>query len=194
MKLVREHIFEKFIDDSDPIEDMDIGLKPIIEKWIKENVYLSPGSRSRSEPPAFIINDDSTIDIHADCRINFLDGNLPNYIQFNNVYGDFAIEGPGISSKKNQNITSLRGCPKFIEGDFQCSRTSIKNLIGGPEKVTGRYICSCIQTLKSLNGFPKHIGEYVACNNKAGLTMDDIPKGTYIGNYKLSNIDKWSDW
>jgi hypothetical protein len=33
MKLVREHINEKFTEDSDPIQDMGIGSKYLIYKW-----------------------------------------------------------------------------------------------------------------------------------------------------------------
>ena len=195
MKLVREHIFEKFIDDSDPIEDMNIGLKPIIEKWIKENVIIFPVYPQRHpnaagvpNRKAFTINKNYTININHNCRINSdLKTNLPDYIQFNIIRGNFSID-------MNANITSLRGCPKLVKGDFQCSRTSIKNLIGGPKDVKGKYICSVIPTLESLEGFPKHIGEYVACNNKAGLTMKDVPKGSHIENLIYSNIEKWSDW
>ena len=34
-KLIREHIYEKFIQDSDPIADMGIGMKHQIKKWIE---------------------------------------------------------------------------------------------------------------------------------------------------------------
>ena len=34
MKLVREHIIEKFIEKSDPISDMSIGMKHLIKKWV----------------------------------------------------------------------------------------------------------------------------------------------------------------
>jgi Leucine-rich repeat (LRR) protein len=35
MKLVRENINEKFTEDSDPIEDMEIGSKYLIRKWFE---------------------------------------------------------------------------------------------------------------------------------------------------------------
>ena len=45
MKLVREHINEKFTDESDPIQDMAIGQRAIIKKWfdsagVKPNKYV----------------------------------------------------------------------------------------------------------------------------------------------------------
>jgi len=36
MKIVKESLFEKFIEDSDPITDMDIGMRHQISKWMKE--------------------------------------------------------------------------------------------------------------------------------------------------------------
>ena len=42
MKLVREHIFEKFTEESDPVKDMGIGLSNIIAKYEKKTGnYLS---------------------------------------------------------------------------------------------------------------------------------------------------------
>jgi hypothetical protein len=35
MKLVREHINEKFTEDSDPIQDIGIGSKYLIHKWFE---------------------------------------------------------------------------------------------------------------------------------------------------------------
>ena len=35
MKLVREHINERFEEESDPIQDMDIGAKYLIRKWFE---------------------------------------------------------------------------------------------------------------------------------------------------------------
>jgi len=36
MKLVREHINEKFTEESDPIEDLKIGIKELLKKEYKE--------------------------------------------------------------------------------------------------------------------------------------------------------------
>ena len=41
MKLVREHINEKFTEDSDPIHDMGIGMDALFKRWIEnETTYL----------------------------------------------------------------------------------------------------------------------------------------------------------
>lgn len=41
MKLVREHIYEKFTQDSDPVSDMGIGLKVKLEKLLRDNRELN---------------------------------------------------------------------------------------------------------------------------------------------------------
>ena len=42
MKLVKEYLYEKFTEDSDPIEDMRIGLKPKIEALEKIYMWVRP--------------------------------------------------------------------------------------------------------------------------------------------------------
>lgn len=39
MKLVREYLYEKFVEDSDPISDMGIGLQPLIDKLQQRYKY-----------------------------------------------------------------------------------------------------------------------------------------------------------
>ena len=36
MKIVREHINEKFTEDSDPIRDMGIGIDNVVQQFLKE--------------------------------------------------------------------------------------------------------------------------------------------------------------
>jgi hypothetical protein len=39
MKLVREYIYEKFTEVSDPIRDMGIGMRSLIDQWYKETYH-----------------------------------------------------------------------------------------------------------------------------------------------------------
>jgi ankyrin repeat protein len=41
LKIVREHINEKFVEDSDPVTDMGIGIRAQISNWMKENKWNS---------------------------------------------------------------------------------------------------------------------------------------------------------
>jgi ankyrin repeat protein len=40
MKIVREHINEKFVEDSDPVTDMGIGTRAQISRWMEERRQL----------------------------------------------------------------------------------------------------------------------------------------------------------
>jgi hypothetical protein len=41
MKIVKEYLYEKFIEDSDPISDMGIGYKPLIDKLEARYKYFN---------------------------------------------------------------------------------------------------------------------------------------------------------
>jgi len=85
MKLIREQLYEKFVEDSDPIHDMNIGVIKFINDWYNEFVkecgdYWIKG---------FHINEDCTIDCF-DCNIAWYRYNtLPEYIKFNKIKRTF---------------------------------------------------------------------------------------------------------
>ena len=47
------------------------------------------------------------------------------------------------------NLTSLKGSPKFVGGDFIAYRNKLKNLVGAPEVIVGYLDCSNNATLTS---------------------------------------------
>lgn len=178
--IVREYInFERGID---PKQAMEIGMKSKIEKWLEEYFHnVSNATRESS----FTINEDLTIDIDGffACR---WEGNFPDFIQFNEIRGDFMIQG--FTGQWNTVKTSLRGCPQKVYGDFDCCRNDLKNLIGGPEYVQGYYVASLNPNIQSLEGLAKYIGKSFSCNNKSNLTIKDIPGGTKIkGGINISH-------
>ena len=123
MKLVREHINEKFTEDSDPIEDMGIGLKAKIEKWCDDYNIKN-----------YIINDDYTIDVKGTVFLNdVMLNNFPDYIQFNRVKESFWID--------NNNFTTLRGCPTYAGSYFSCRNNKIKSLMYAPKKIYVTLFC-----------------------------------------------------
>ena len=167
MSIVRENInFERGIN---PRTSMDIGLRPKIEEWLKMYFVKTSNSTLKSY---YEILEDLTIDVFGFFASTWK-GNFPEFIQFNECYGDFQVD--------NMGLTTLRGCPRKVKGYFSCSRNNLKNLIGGPEYVTGSYSASLNPTLESLEGLANYIGGDFSCNNKTGLNSKDIPKGTYIG-------------
>jgi len=122
IKLVYESLNElyKFEKKSDPLSSLGVGKKALIEKWLDE-MKLSNSSH---------INDDYTINYAGSVDLwNKKLDKLPDYIQFNKVYGKFNIG-------KN-NLTSLKGCPLFVAGFFACNNNQLKNLDFFPECVEG---------------------------------------------------------
>jgi hypothetical protein len=110
MKLVREYINEKFTEDSDPIHDMGIGKAGFIKRWLDKMKINN-----------YVINDDFTIDVHGEVLLDGkLEGNLPDYIQFNIVDDCFAFNGCG--------VTSLKGSPYSIGRFFGCDHNNIESL------------------------------------------------------------------
>ena len=64
----------------------------------------------------------------------------------------------------SSNLTSLKGCPKSIELDFDCSRNKrLTSLEGGPTTVGGSYSCA-FTSITSLAGAPERIGSNFDCD------------------------------
>lgn len=124
---------QNFERSKDPIKNLGIGKKVLIENWLKE-YDLSD----------CVINEDLTIDLPeaADTNLYLAKKDLtelPEFIQFRNVYGGFNIA-------ENQ-LTSLRGCPikvlesKNYKGNFKCFHNKLENLEFAPKRVDGAFIC-----------------------------------------------------
>jgi hypothetical protein len=120
MKLVREHINEKFTEDSsDPIFDMGIGLKYKVQKWIDDNiknkntvVFKTPITGYHLERENIIINDDLTIDVKGWVDVSGEYGiNLPENIRFNHIYNDFVCSFDVINYAKYM--------PKQVDGEIR---------------------------------------------------------------------------
>ena len=167
MGIVRENInFERGIN---PRASMGIGLGPKIEEWLEKYFIKTSNATHQSN---YEILEDFTINV-GNFFATTWKGNFPDFIQFNESYGDFQID--------SMDLTTLRGCPRKVKGYFSCSRNNLRNLIGGPEYVGGHYSASLNPTIESLEGIAHYIGGDFSCNNKTGLTDKDIPPGTYIG-------------
>jgi hypothetical protein len=63
-----------------------------------------------------------------------------------------------------ENVKSLKGCPKIVNGIFDCSRCyNLINLEGAPEVVSGSFKCSDCSNLRTLEGSPKFVGDDFDC-------------------------------
>lgn len=74
----------------------------------------------------------------------------------------------------NQILTSLKGCPTKVDGDFKCFSNLLTSLEYGPTFVGGMYDCAD-NSLTTLKFSPKHIHKDFLCNNNKLENLDFCP-------------------
>ena len=119
--LIRESI--SFQRGNDPKDALGIGQRHLIEKWLKEQRIEN-----------YIINDNMTIDVNEPVSININNGNIPEYIQFNKIKGNFICN--------DNKLTSLRGCPYHVTDAFFCSRNYLTSMEYAPKIVENNFWCT----------------------------------------------------
>jgi hypothetical protein len=192
MKTLKDYI----VNENNFFKNLGVGQETLIRKWLDEH-----------EIKNYKINDDLTIDVNGDVDFLILDNHveyLPEYIQFNNVDGNFRIS--------SINLKSLRGCPKNISypGGFSCSGCpeltslegcpkdvcffmcvgckKIKSLEGCPKYSLHNFNCSDCESLTSLKGCPEDV-KFFKCNNCKKLTsLKGCPKNSE--DFSCKNIGK----
>lgn len=87
-----------------------------------------------------------------------------------------AEAGVGLFCSHN-NLTSLEGCPKYINGPFWCDDNCLTSLKYGPSKVTGHYECSHNQ-LKTLKGCPTVLENAFNCDSNQLTSLEHGPTTT----------------
>ena len=178
MKPLKEFIIEEgFLR-----KNLSLGKEALIKKWLDEHRIIN-----------YTINDDLTIDVngYVDLR-HYKEKQLPDYIQFGKVTWHFYI-------LNCPNLTSLKGCPKEVSGDFDCflcpkleslkgtpqkvgrnfnccDCSSLTSLKGCPQEVRGGFDCSECPELESLEGTPQKVGEFVCSGCPKLKSLDGCPK------------------
>lgn len=109
------------------------------------------------------------INVYGDCifhdhRCHMKMAELPFYIRFNIIKGDFYAKDIGV---KNMN-----GFPSKVYGDFDVSKNRLKSLKGGPFFVKGVYNAAD-NNLRSLKGMPS---ERLVKFGKSPTPIRDIKK------------------
>lgn len=66
----------------------------------------------------------------------------------------------GTMDVNNSGVTSLKGCPEVVKGNFYCSGNLFRSLEFSPKTVTGDFLCNS-NSLVSTKGFPINIGKSV---------------------------------
>jgi hypothetical protein len=171
MKLVKEHINEKFTEDSDPIYDMGIGIRKKIFDWLEENNIEN-----------YKINKNLTINVK---EFSYYKNDkklyeFPDYIKFNICRGNFNVTSAGLKT--------LKGCPKIVKGEFYAGFNNLETLEGGPKEIHLGYYCHNNNGLTSLKWCPEIVGGDFECSgNDIQFDPKYLPK-TVGGNFKHNMI------
>lgn len=181
MKSLKEYI----INENNFFKNLGIGLQPQIDKWLKEYAEISG---------TYKINKDLTIDVNGDVLMNGLKHTheMPDYIQFNKVNGDFTLVGTEMTGV----IWSLKGCPKEVTGDFKIARNKhLSSLEGCPEKIGGDFIAVFLDSLESIDNGPKEVGgNYLIARKKFKFSLSKIKKSCKkIGGLIVNDYDEYFD-
>jgi hypothetical protein len=108
---------EKFTDESDPIKDLGIGKRRLIEMWLQTWNIKN-----------YTINKDLTIDVNDTVIMEYQQiEKLPYYIQFGIIKGNFFCNYRG--------LITFKGMPHTIKGIFGCAGNKIKTLKYMPKKI-----------------------------------------------------------
>ena len=172
MKLVAESLqsYMRFTEDGDPIHDMGIGVDELIHKWMYDRGIQK--HKYRLTKNKTIIGDDTII------LANMHIGEFPEFINFAHINGGFHCD--------NSDLTTLRGCPRLVQGSFFCSKNHLKSssLVGGPQQVIGTYAASNCG-LESLEGIAFKIEESLYIDSNSLHSLEFIPKE--VGDLYMTN-------
>lgn len=96
--------------------------------------------------------------------------------RFNKWGDDFDCSGNNLTSLEGaprevegsfycrvNKLTSLKGAPIKVGGDFDCSNNNLTSLEGAPREVAGNFDCSYNKKLTSLEGAPRKVGGNFNC-------------------------------
>lgn len=141
---------ESLLDDENDIID-NVTIKVLIKDWLNKHSVKS-----------YRINKDNTITCNSSVYLYIKQEDIPEYIKFKQIKKNLSILGT--------DVTSLRCCPEIIHGDFFLFCENLKSLEGAPKIVEGYFECCECTSLTSLEGGPKSVGEYFDCSHCENLT------------------------
>jgi len=102
----------------DKLSEIGIGKISFIKKWLEDmNIQ------------AYSIQPDLSINCLTDVTITKKQDKFPDYIQFNDIAGNFTVE--------NLGLITLKGFPKIIRGNLFCDYNDLKTLEYFPSFVDG---------------------------------------------------------
>ena len=123
----------------------------------------------------YTINDDGSIDVNG--NVFLYDKGLTELpLTFNRVTGWFDCSA--------NNLTTLKGCPRWVGGYFSCSYNRLSSLEFSPDYVGGNFYCNgndltnnyCIAEIK---------GKFYTSLKQDGLTNDNYKEFQKLYKRKL---------
>lgn len=80
----------------------------------------------------------------------------------------------------SERIVSLKGCPKIVNGNFNCSGNKLVSLDEAPVEVKGTFDCSN-NWLETLECAPKKVEESFYCDNNSLISLKGSPD--FVGGF-----------
>ena len=120
----------------------------------------------------YTINDDGSIDVVG--NVNLWNKGLTELpLRFNRVSGYFDCG--------SNNLTSLKGCPRWVGNGFYCNRNQLTSLEFSPYYVGGYFSCSSNQLTNNLCD-TEIGGSFYTTLKQDGLIFDDN---------RVTNYNEW---
>ena len=126
-------------------------------------------------PKSWKLNSDGTYDVNDDVDLGkfkqFVDSNGKLTIKFKKVTGNLICSAIGGTLE----LTSLKGCPEKVGGDFNCGFNDLTSLEDCPKEVGGNFDCR-FNDLTSLEGCPEKVGGDFYCHSNKLTSLEGCPK------------------
>ncbi len=136
------------------------------QEFIKESKEDIDSICKKYDIKNYTINDDGSIDVDDNVYLNeYFLHRLP--LEFRNINGDFKCY--------DNNLISLKGCPKEISDDFFINNNFLLNLKGCPKEIGGSFYCY-ENLLDTLENCPKSVGRHFDCSGNKIISLEGCPK------------------
>ena len=163
MKSISEYLNESLLLEADVI-DQELAQECI--DWVLDNYldYSSPIKPTKIKVDKKLSSDGKIV-LKTTSKAITLKESATSITNGKFVW-DKVYKGDMFCVWKNDNITSLEGCPDKIEnGDFYCNNCkNLTTLEGGPSYVRAVYNCSNCENLEDLSGVAKYAQTF-KCEN-----------------------------
>jgi len=151
------------------LEGLGLGKKALIRKWLEDYKIFN-----------YKINDDLSIDVKGNVEIVDKEiEELPDYIQFNDVVGNFKI--------KFCELTSLKGFPNRVTKSCSCAGNKLESLEYCPKFIGRAFFCD-ENLLKDLKYTPENVGEEMFISRNQ-ISLNDILITKNKKNFKIISYD-----